>query len=153
MQEESKRDSIRQQKLLASVMAEFQLDHKLEADTIPLGVIGLCRLLLMNDSRFPWLILVPRRADMTEIHELTPSDQTVLTFEIAQISEMLKNITGCTKINVGALGNMVRQLHIHVIARNEDDAAWPGPVWGAGKSEPYGSGEAEKFIERFTALL
>lgn len=134
-------------------MAEFQLDPTLEADTYILGDIGLCRLLMMDDSRFPWLILVPRRAEMSEIHELTPLDQTVLTFEIVQCSELLKKMTGCTKINVGALGNMVRQLHIHVIARNENDAAWPGPVWGAGKREPFATGEVEKFIERFTAML
>jgi len=134
-------------------MEAFQLDPTLEADTRHLGDIGLCRLLLMNDSRFPWLILVPRRTGMTEIHELTPLDQTVLTFEVVQTSKMLKELTRCTKINVGALGNMVRQLHIHIIARNEDDAAWPGPVWGAGKSVPYTADAAEKFTERFTALL
>lgn len=134
-------------------MAAFQLDPQLNADTHLLGDIGLCRLLLMDDSRFPWLILVPRRAEISEIHDLTPLDQTVLTFEIAQCSEMLKDITRCTKINVGALGNMVRQLHIHVIARNESDMAWPGPVWGSGKRVPYETEEAEKFIQRFTALL
>lgn len=134
-------------------MAAFQLDSTLETDTYLIGDIGLCRLLLMNDSRFAWLILVPRRPNMEELHDLTPLDQTVLTFEIAQTSGILKDLTGCTKINVGALGNMVRQLHIHVIARHEDDAAWPGPVWGAGKSEAYSNEDAEKFIERFTGLL
>ena len=134
-------------------MAVFQLDSKLEADTYLIGDIGLCRLLLMDDSRFPWLIMVPRRPNIEELHDLTPLDQTVLAFEITQTSEMLKDLTDCTKINVGALGNMVRQLHIHVIARNEDDAAWPGPVWGAGEREVYARDQAEKFIERFTALL
>ncbi|MEM8540458.1 MAG: HIT domain-containing protein [Pseudomonadota bacterium] len=134
-------------------MAEFQLDSILEADTYLMGDIGLCRLLLMDDSRFPWLIMVPRRPNIEELHDLTPLDQTVLAFEITQTSEMLKDLTGCTKINVGALGNMVRQLHIHIIARNEDDAAWPRPVWGAGEREVYMRDQAEKFIERFTALL
>lgn len=134
-------------------MAEFELDATLQADTYTIGDIGLCRLLLMNDARFPWLILVPRRPDMSEIHGLTKLDQTVLTFEITQISEILQDITNCTKINVGALGNIVRQLHIHIIARNEDDAAWPGPVWGAGTREPYKTDEAQKLIKQFTARL
>lgn len=134
-------------------MEPFELNATLEADTIAIGDIGLCRLLLMNDSRYPWLILVPRRAGITEIHELTPLDQTVLTFEIAQISEILKDLTGCTKINVGALGNMVRQLHIHIIARNEGDAAWPGPVWGAGTREAYEDGAEATLITQFSDAL
>ncbi len=134
-------------------MAAFQLDPNLKADTHTIGDIGLCRLFLMDDSRFPWLICVPRRPDIAEIHQLTPLDQTVLTFEIAQVSEMLQDLTKCRKINVGALGNMVRQLHVHIVARNEDDAAWPGPVWGAGQRKSYEPAEAEAFIERFAGLL
>ena len=134
-------------------MAVFQLDPTLSADTHAIGDIGLCRLLLMDDSRFPWLICVPRRPDIAEMHQLTPLDQTVLTFEITQVSEMLQDLTQCTKINVAALGNMVRQLHIHVIARNEDDAAWPGPVWGAGERKPYAPTEVVAFKARFTELL
>ncbi|KPB00542.1 HIT domain-containing protein [Ahrensia marina] len=134
-------------------MADFKLDSRLSADTIAIGDSGLCRLLLMDDSRFPWLIMVPRRFDITEVHELTPLDQTVLTFEIAQVSEILKDITGCKKINIGALGNMVPQLHIHIIGRNEGDIAWPGPVWGAGKSVPYDEKTMRTFIERFSSAL
>jgi diadenosine tetraphosphate (Ap4A) HIT family hydrolase len=134
-------------------MADFILDSRLSADTIAIGDSGLCRLLLMNDSRFPWLIMVPRRLDITEVHELTPLDQTVLTFEIAQVSEILKDITGCKKINIGALGNMVPQLHIHIIGRNEGDIAWPGPVWGAGKSVPYDEKPMRTFIESFSSAL
>ena len=134
-------------------MAVFQLDPTLSADTHAIGDIGLCRLLLMDDSRFPWLICVPRRPDIAEIHQLTPLDQTVLTFEITQVSEMLQDLTQCTKINVASLGNMVRQLHIHVIARNEDDAAWPGPVWGTGERKPYAPAEVVAFNTRFTELL
>ncbi|MEM5502893.1 HIT family protein [Ahrensia kielensis] len=134
-------------------MTDFKLDSRLSADTMEIGESGLCRLLLMNDSRFPWLIMVPRRHDITEMHELTPLDQTVLTFEIAQISELLKDITGCKKINIGALGNMVPQLHIHIIGRNEGDAAWPGPVWGSGKAVPYDKEPLKSFIERFSSAL
>lgn len=134
-------------------MTQFSLDSRLMADTIAIGDSGLCRLLLMNDSRFPWLIMVPRRNNITEIHDLTPLDQTVLTFEIAQISELLKDITGCKKVNIGALGNIVPQLHVHVIGRNENDAAWPGPVWGSGKATPYDNGSLNSFINRFASAL
>ncbi|MFZ2099755.1 MAG: HIT family protein [Oricola sp.] len=132
-------------------MDKFSLDPTLAADTVPVADIGLCRLLLMNDSRFPWLILVPQRADMVEMHDLSPLDQTMLTFETVTVSEHLKQITGCHKVNLAALGNQVRQLHVHIIARNPGDAAWPRPVWGSGPAAPYDAGDAEAFIEKFTS--
>lgn len=128
-------------------MTHFQLHPQLAKDTKPVADLGLCQLLLMDDSRFPWLIAVPKRPMVTEIHDLSPLDQTMLTFEISQISEMLKAVTGCHKINVAALGNMVPQLHVHIIARNTDDAAWPGPVWGKGDAEHYSEADAAAFIE------
>lgn len=134
-------------------MAKFKLDDRLCADTIVIGDSGLCRIMLMNDSRFPWLIMVPMRADVCEIHELTPLDQTVLTFEITQTAKILKETTGCKKINIGALGNMVPQLHVHVIARNEHDDAWPGPVWGYGKASPYDNEALKSFTDRFSSAL
>ncbi|MCW2273263.1 HIT domain-containing protein [Rhodoblastus acidophilus] len=115
----------------------FALDPRLEADTVPLGDMALCRVLLMNDSRFPWLILVPRRAGLVEITDLTPSERRALFEEAALAADRLKLLTGAKKINIGALGNVVRQLHVHVVGRSETDAAWPGPVWGAGVAEPY----------------
>ncbi len=118
-------------------MTEFKLQERLAADATPIADWTLSRVLLMNDARFPWLILVPRRADVTEIFQLNPSDRATLTEEIARASEHLISITGITKINVGALGNLVPQLHVHVVARNPADAAWPGPVWGHGKAVPY----------------
>lgn len=101
----------------------------------------------MNDRRWPWLILVPRR-EAVEIHELERKDRIFLTEEAAEIGACLKRMTGATKINIGALGNLVPQLHLHVVARREDDPAWPGPVWGFGEREPYPSGAGEAFAAR-----
>ena len=134
-------------------MQSFALDPMLEADTLPVADIGLCRLLLMNDSRFPWLILVPQRAGVREIFELTPLDQTMLTFETVMVSEHLQALTGCHKINVAALGNQVAQLHMHVIARKTNDAAWPKPVWGSGEAVPYDKKSVQAFIKRFSAAF
>ena len=134
-------------------MKQFELDKRLDADTFSVAPLGLCELRLMNDKRWPWLILVPRRAGLSEIHDMTPLDQTMLTFEAAMVSQALKNATQCHKINTGALGNMVRQLHIHVIARNEGDAGWPGPVWGHGTRAPYAEKDALRFIEAIRTAL
>lgn len=115
--------------------------------------LGLCELRIMNDRRWPWLILVPQRPDMEELHDLTPLDQAMLTFEINLVGEALKRITGCTKINTGALGNVVRQLHVHVVARSEGDPNWPGPVWGHGAREPWPREELFRFAEQIRAAL
>ena len=115
----------------------FVLDPRLVADTFQLGDMAFSRVLLMNDSRFPWLILVPRRAGVSELTDLTPFERRALIEEAALAADRLKLLTGAKKINVAALGNMVPQLHVHVIARFEADAAWPNPVWGAGAATPY----------------
>ncbi|MDO6962370.1 HIT domain-containing protein [Rhizobium alvei] len=125
-------------------MNDFRLDERLMNDTLPVTRLGVCELRLMNDRRWPWFILVPQRPDITEVHELTPLDQTMLVFETDLVAKALKQATGATKINIGALGNIVRQLHVHVIARYESDPNWPGPVWGFGTREPYDPAEAEK---------
>ncbi|MFC5755132.1 HIT domain-containing protein [Rhizobium sp. GCM10022189] len=134
-------------------MSDFVLDPRLESDSTSILVIGLCDVRLSKDARWPWLILVPRRAGITEIFELTPLDQVLLTFEIDLVAAALKKITGATKINVGALGNIVRQLHVHVIARSEGDANWPGPVWGFGKAEPYEEATRNEFIVKLREAL
>ncbi|WEA60070.1 HIT family protein [Rhizobium sp. BJ04] len=134
-------------------MKGFALDPRLENDSTSIMVTGLCDLRLSRDARWPWLILVPRRADITEIFELTPLDQVLLAFETELVSKALKDITGATKINVGALGNIVRQLHVHVIARFEGDANWPGPVWGFGRAEPYEDGKRDEFIAKLREAL
>lgn len=116
---------------------DFSLDPRLAADTVVLTDLPLCRLCLMNDSRFPWLILVPRRNGVTEIDQLESADQTALWSETMCAMTILRASVPVDKLNMGALGNIVRQLHVHVIARQQTDAAWPGPVWGVGSAKPY----------------
>ncbi|HEY5080759.1 MAG TPA: HIT family protein [Bauldia sp.] len=126
--------------------ARFALDPKLAADSLPVGGLGLSDLRLVNDSRFPWLLLVPRRAGATEIIDLGKADRAALFEEIATTSEALRAVTGCEKLNVGALGNQVRQLHVHVVARFTSDTAWPGPVWGSGAATAYETDRAGQLI-------
>ncbi len=115
----------------------FTLDPRIEADTIDLAVWPLCRVRLMNDRTYPWLILVPQRPDVTELHHLEPPDRTRCMQEVALAARLLEETTQADKINVAALGNVVPQLHIHVIARYKSDPAWPRPVWGVKEAEPY----------------
>ncbi|MBX4898566.1 HIT domain-containing protein [Rhizobium bangladeshense] len=134
-------------------MNAFELDPRLENDSVSIMITGLCDLRLSKDARWPWLILVPCRADITEIFELTPLDQVLLAFETELVANALKKITGATKINVGALGNVVRQLHVHVIARFEGDANWPGPVWGFGRAEPYEDAKRDELTAKLREAL
>ena len=133
-------------------MHVFAVHPRLEADTVFIADWGLSRVLLMNDSRFPWLVLVPRRADLVELHDLGHAERMVLIEEIARASKGLKLLTGAAKINVGALGNLVPQLHVHVVARNSGDAAWPGPVWGQGTAVPYEEDARTAFVAKLRAL-
>jgi diadenosine tetraphosphate (Ap4A) HIT family hydrolase len=134
-------------------LTSFTLDERLERDGIPIASIGLCQMRLMNDRRWPWLILIPQRADVSEVYELTPLDQTMLTFETTMVATALKKVTAAQKINIGALGNIVRQLHVHVIARSEGDPNWPGPVWGFGKAERWPEDEHQAFAARILENL
>ncbi len=111
-------------------MTDFQLDPRLAADTILLADLPLSRLLMMRDGNYPWLILVPRRAGAVEILDLAAEDRAALWSEIERVAEALRAETAADKLNVAALGNVVAQLHVHVIARFRADAAWPAPVWG-----------------------
>jgi len=129
----------------------FVLHPTLAKDTVEVARVPLCRVLLMNDRRFPWLILVPEREAVREIHELPPEDRAVLIEEIAQAGALLARLFQPDKVNVGALGNVVPQLHVHVIARFAADPAWPGPVWGSGAAEPYADGELGERRERLTS--
>jgi len=131
----------------------FRLDFRLAADTLVVGDLGLCRALLMNDSRFPWLILVPRRDALIEIHDLSAPERALLIEESAMAGERLKKLTGAKKINVAALGNIVAQLHVHVVARFEDDPAWPGPVWGSGAAVAYEPQAAARLIADLRQVL
>ena len=118
-------------------MSAFELHTQLAADTAFVTDALLCRILLMNDANFPWLILVPRRAGLRDYHNLSADDLAVVNDEIVKTSRVLTALYKPDKINVAALGNMVPQLHIHVIARFTDDVAWPKPVWGVAPAEPY----------------
>jgi diadenosine tetraphosphate (Ap4A) HIT family hydrolase len=134
----------------------FELHPVLARDTCDVARLPLCRVLLMKDRRFPWLILVPERPDVREIRDLPPADRAELIEEIAQASDVLTGLFRPEKLNVGALGNLVPQLHIHVVARATTDPAWPGPVWGSGPPLPYESGELDdlsaQLRQRFTTL-
>jgi diadenosine tetraphosphate (Ap4A) HIT family hydrolase len=115
----------------------FELDARLAADTVLVAEWSLCRVLLMDDAQFPWLVLVPRRAGLAELDELAERERTQLMHEITRAMKVLRGVVECDKLNVGALGNIVRQLHVHVVARGEGDGAWPGPVWGHGPAHHY----------------
>ena len=131
----------------------FALAPELARDTHELGRWPLSLVLLMNDRRFPWLILVPRRAGLAELLDLDPSGRTALLDEVVRASEALKAEFKPHKLNVAALGNMVRQLHVHVVARYPSDAAWPKPIWGVGTAEPYGADELKAVSARLRAAL
>ena len=119
-------------------MTLYRLDERLENDTLDVGITGICRLRLMNDARWPWLVLVPMMPDVSEMHDLPKQQRRQLAQEMMVAGAALKRATGCEKINTAALGNIVRQLHIHVVARRAGDANWPQPVWGFGARMPYG---------------
>ena len=131
----------------------FEVDEHLANDTVKVGEMQLSVVLLMNDARFPWAILVPRREGLVEFHDLDPADRRELMEETAIVSAALQKLAGATKMNVAMLGNVVRQLHVHVIARREDDDAWPRPVWGIGTPLAYGQGEAEACAAALRAAL
>jgi diadenosine tetraphosphate (Ap4A) HIT family hydrolase len=128
----------------------FELDERFVRDSEFVISLGLCQLRLQNDRRWPWLVMIPQRSGISEVFELSPLDQTMLTFEMNLVAKTLKEVTGAQKINVGALGNIVRQLHVHVIARDEGDPNWPGPVWGYGSSEPYADDIRKAFVAKLT---
>lgn len=134
-------------------MTEFTLHPRLAADTIFVEDWPLSRVLLLNDARYVWLALVPRRADAVELHDLAPADRAVLMEEIARAGAGLKTLTGATKINTGALGNIVPQLHIHIVARKDGDPAWPGPVWGHSPAEPYTPSQRDQLLARLRGCL
>jgi diadenosine tetraphosphate (Ap4A) HIT family hydrolase len=134
-------------------MSEFFLDKRLAAVSIHALDLPLSRVLVMDDARYPWLVLVPRRAHITEMFELDPTDRVILTEELTVAASQLKTLTNCHKINVANLGNNVPQLHIHVIARNPGDFSWPGPVWGKGDAVPYEPSALEAFVQRIVNMF
>jgi diadenosine tetraphosphate (Ap4A) HIT family hydrolase len=134
-------------------MPHFALHPRLAADTVPVGELPLCSVLLTDDARFPWLILVPRRPGLREIVDLPAEERAVLVEEVAAASRALQAVSGAEKLNVAAIGNVVAQLHVHVVARFAADAAWPEPVWGRGSAVRYGAGAARERAQRVAAEL
>ncbi len=132
-------------------MTGFVLNERLEADTHLVSELEVCSLRLMDDARWPWLILVPRLSNIAEWHDLSKGQRMMVDDEVARTGKALQALSNCEKLNIANIGNMVRQMHIHVIARNEGDDNWPGPVWGFGQREPYDIDSARKFIETFRA--
>jgi len=134
--------------MLANVpTADWVLHPLLARDTAPIGNMPLCRVLLIKDANYPWLLLVPRKRDAVEIIDLDIIEQAQLMTEVAHASRVLKDHTGCDKINVAALGNVVPQLHVHVIARSRSDAAWPKPVWNAAPPLDYDPDTLQTLVE------
>ncbi|MAY43355.1 MULTISPECIES: HIT domain-containing protein [unclassified Neptuniibacter] len=132
---------------------EFELHPQLAADCIVLGDFPVSRLLLLNDSNYPWFVLVPRRAGATEIYHLSDEEQCILMKESSFLASNLADIFAAKKMNVASLGNMVPQLHIHHIVRYETDKAWPAPVWGKVPAVPYSEKEIEAVRGKLEALM
>jgi diadenosine tetraphosphate (Ap4A) HIT family hydrolase len=131
----------------------FALDPRLEADWLTVGEFPLSRLMIKRDCRLPWFILVPRRAGAVEIHRLNAEDQQQLFSETMQVAGMIEATFSCDKLNIGALGNIVSQLHMHLVARRVGDFAWPGAVWGVGAAEPWQPDALEATLARVRSAL
>jgi diadenosine tetraphosphate (Ap4A) HIT family hydrolase len=133
--------------------SDFSLDQRLAADAIPIGDLALSSVLLMDDARFPWFILVPRRPGVSEITDLSAEDAAALMSEIRIATRVMLAMARPDKVNIGALGNMVPQLHVHVVGRFRSDPAWPGPVWGHGSRLPYPPHAVAAMTERAAILF
>jgi len=134
-------------------MADFHLHPQLEADSVAVTDLALSSVRLINDSNYPWLLLVPRLPDLVDLIDLTPGERVVLMGEIGLACDALKAHVACDKLNVASLGNQVPQLHVHVIARRKKDAAWPNPVWGAVPPVAYRPEEAMRLSGLFAGFL
>lgn len=131
----------------------FVLDSRLAADAIPIGDLALSSVLLLDDARFPWFVLVPRRPQASEVTDLLPEDSALLMNEIRIATTVMLDLARPDKVNVAALGNIVPQLHVHVVGRFRSDPAWPGPVWGFGTRSPYPDHAAAALVERAAGLF
>lgn len=132
---------------------KFELDARLADTSFALAEWPLCDVRLVDDARWPWLLLVPRRAGVVELFDLSPEDRTQLVEESAKAAALLVRAFPCDKTNVATLGNQVNQMHMHVIARLQTDAAWPNPIWGIGETETYAAAAKDAIIARLTDLL
>ena len=133
--------------------ADWSLHPQLAADTVAVGDLSLSRVLVINDATYPWLLLVPRRAHDKEMLDLAADEQLLLMSELARAGGALKSLTRCDKLNIAALGNVVPQLHVHVIARFRRDPAWPRPVWNAVPPQPYDERALQDFVDRLRDAL
>jgi len=131
----------------------YRLAPRVAADTHPVARWDVSDVLLMNDARFPWLILVPRVADVTELFHLSSDQQSQVMAEMSGAGQAMQSLWGADKVNTAMLGNKVSQLHIHVIARFREDDAWPGPVWGVGQPRPYTEAALEDCLSRLQSGL
>ena len=131
----------------------FVLDTRLHEDTWLIGDFPLCRLLLSNDSNYPWFILVPRREGISELFQLDEHDQQLMWAETTALARTLKDAFGADKMNVATLGNVVSQLHMHVIVRYQADVAWPAPVWGKHPAKPYTQAEVGAIQDKLKSVL
>ena len=131
----------------------FVLDARLEADSVFVADGPLSQVRLMDDTRFPWLVLVPRVADASEWIDLDGGQQRLLLAELNQVSLLLRAEPGVQKLNIGALGNIVRQLHVHLVGRHEGDAAWPGPVWGSGAQQRQAADDLQRNVQAWAQRL
>lgn len=131
---------------VGAVADTWSLHPQLAQDCTEIGNLPLSRLLVSNDANYPWLLLVPRRTGVTEIIDLIEADRVQLMAEIAKVGQALKAVTACDKLNVAAIGNVVAQLHVHVVVRRRSDPAWPRPIWGAVSPLPYEPAALATFI-------
>ncbi|ASP39559.1 HIT family protein [Bacterioplanes sanyensis] len=131
----------------------FRLDERLQADTAWIGRLPLSQVLLMNDARYPWVILVPVRTDVFEIYHLSEQDRIQMAKESALVAEKLADHYAARSMNIGALGNVVPQLHVHHVVRKEGDPAWPAPVWGHSTAVPYEAAALEQTVHELQSLL
>lgn len=131
----------------------FRLDAQLAKDTLEIGHLSLCQILLMNEARFPWVILVPKRSLVSEIYQLSASEQQQLTAESCWVSEQMQQHFNADSMNIAALGNVVAQLHIHHVARFYDDALWPLPIWGQGEAQVYNELALKSRLKELQELL
>ncbi len=134
-------------------MDHFEPDARLVEDSYPVTELPLCQLRLMNDTRFPWLVLIPRRRGVSEVFELDEADQQQLWREAGRLGRAFKTLMEADKLNVASLGNLVPQLHLHLVLRREGDAAWPGPVWGQGEAEHYDLDALAAMRDRVLAMV
>jgi len=131
----------------------FQLHERLQQDCLPIGRFSLCQLLMMNDSQFPWFILVPERPNIKEIYQLTVADRQLLSEESCLLAENMAELFNADKMNIAAIGNLVPQLHIHHIVRYKTDKAWPAPVWGKFVAQPYTDEQISELTAKVKAQL